>query len=140
MKAQKYFDMGCEFKSNESCDLALKHKNGTMPEKAEDVLPGVEVSSYETQLRAFAGHTLLAYAVNTCPGPVSDVELEQAENIKAYGRKHYPSIRAQFHEYWTSGMGMYPGRDKRWYVRASRNMNLRPGMEDTGVMGWLLSE
>lgn len=135
--AQKYFDMGCQFKSKESCDLALKFKNGTMPKTAAEVLPEVEVSSYDTQMRAFVGHTLFAYIVNTCPGPISETRLEQAANFKAYARKHYPSLREEFPEYWTGGMGMLPDRDKMWYREASARMNRRPGAQPSGLLDML---
>ncbi len=137
VRAQKYFDKGCELKSKESCDLALKFKNGTMPETADKVLPGVEVSTYETRQRAFVASTIASYAVMTCPGPVSDVFVKQSEAIKAYGRKEYPSIKEEFPEYW-GGYGMLPGRDKAWYMNASRRMSMRPGTEDSGIIGWLM--
>ena len=134
---KEHFDKGCELKSKESCDLALKFKNGTMPETADKVLPGVEVSTYETRQRAFVASTIASYAVMTCPGPVSDVFVKQSEAIKAYGRKEYPSIKEEFPEYW-GGYGMLPGRDKAWYMNASRRMSMRPGTEDSGIIGWLM--
>jgi hypothetical protein len=138
-KAQEMFDQGCELKSEDSCKLAKLMKEGRMPETAEEVLPGLSVSTHETRRRSFVAGSL-GWITWTCPGSPSEDDLKAANNLKEYAKLEYPELHGEYPEYWTPGMGTAFGRDKSWYMRQGFKLARRPGTETAGFWGWLLSD
>ncbi|MGN0909168.1 MAG: hypothetical protein ACI4NA_06065, partial [Succinivibrio sp.] len=125
-KAQKFYDLGCEKKSEESCALAKQMKEGTLPKDPDQVLSGIEVSTPETQGRAAVSMTI-TNVTYTCPGAPSERSLKQAANVKSFVTRHYPSVKADFPEYWLPEMEPLQGRDGSWYILAGKAMEYRPG-------------
>ena len=131
-EALYYLDYGCNLKTNnqESCDLAKQIRTKTMPEDPNEVLKGIEVSTPDTQARAFAAYSLNGGVVRTCPGAPSQTEAEEAANLKNFVRKHFPQLRDRFPEYWWDGMAPGQGRDAVWYGGVTKKLYNRPGSED----------
>ena len=123
-------DYGCNLKTNnqESCDLAKQIRTKTMPEDPNEVLKGIEVSTPDTQARAFAAYSIQG-VVRTCPGAPNQTDAERAANLKSFVRKHYPQLRDRFPEYWWDGMAPRQGRNVGWYMMVPNKLAERPGSE-----------
>lgn len=129
-EALYYLDYGCKLNTNnqESCDLAKQIRTKTMPEDPNEVLKGIEVSTPDTQARAFAAYSISG-VVRTCPGDPSESEAEHAAYLKSFVRKHYPQLRNRFPEYWWDGMAPRQGRNVGWYMMVPNKLAERPGSE-----------